>query len=246
MMDFITEEHREEYFRKLYIDVNKFHSQRVNFTFIFGFLGLFIAIALMVVLKFSIATVLLGILVVALMSYMGWKYMYLTLSSELKRQDARLGLVFPEFLQVFISLLHVNPGANVVTLMEGTIPYLEEPIKTQVIRLTKRIYEDASADNIRDSFNEFASYIGTSESKRTLDMVYEMYMEGVNERTLSELDSKIQAMNENSVTSYVEAKSKKIQNKSMVCIIAMCLYIFGFAGVVAVAYGGSALSKLSF
>lgn len=50
-----------------------------------------------------------------------------------------------------------------------------------------------------------------SEARRTLDMVYEMYMEGVNERTLSELDTKIQAMNENTVASFVEAKSKKIQ-----------------------------------
>lgn len=246
MMDFITEEHREEYFRKLYIDVSKFQSQRITYTIIFSIIGIVSAIALGVVLGFNFATVLLGLLVVALFGYIGWKYMYYELGNELKMQDARLGLLFPEFLQVFISLLHVNPGANVVTLMEGTIAYLEEPIKTQVLRLTKRIYEDASSENIRDSFNEFSSYIGTSEARRTLDMVYEMYMEGVNERTLSELDTKIQAMNENTVASFVEAKSKKIQNKSMVCIIAMTVYIFGFVGVVAVAYGGSALSKLSF
>lgn len=236
MKELITESKREYYYTRLYIDEELFRKQRQQSALLWGAIGLLIALVLMIVGGLGILGFLLGILIVVALTYVGYKIKYKELIDLANQQDSRVGLIFPEFLQVFIGMLEVNPSGGVYQALKLSIPYIKNPVKSRVIRLVFAISEDGSTQNVRRALQEFGQYVGSVDAISVLDIVYTMYVDGVDPRTLDMAAQKIEELNRNTVDSYVEAKKYALQMKSLPALVLGVAFIFVFVAIVAIQY----------
>lgn len=242
MKELITESKREYYYTRLYIDEELFRKQRQQSALLWGAIGLLIALVLMIVGGLGILGFLLGILIVVALTYIGYKIKYKELIDLANQQDSRVGLIFPEFLQVFIGMLEVNPSGGVYQALKLSIPYIKNPVKSRVIRLVFAISEDGSTQNVRRALQEFGQYVGSVDAISVLDIVYTMYVDGVDPRTLDMAAQKIEELNRNTVDSYVEAKKYALQMKSLPALVLGVAFIFVFVAIVAIQYFLGAMS----
>lgn len=242
MKELITESKREYYYTRLYIDEELFRKQRQQSALLWGAIGLLIALVLMIVGGLGILGFLLGILIVVALTYVGYKIKYKELIDLANQQDSRVGLIFPEFLQVFIGMLEVNPSGGVYQALKLSIPYIKNPVKSRVIRLVFAISEDGSTQNVRRALQEFGQYVGSVDAISVLDIVYTMYVDGVDPRTLDMAAQKIEELNRNTVDSYVEAKKYALQMKSLPALVLGVAFIFVFVAIVAIQYFLGAMS----
>lgn len=236
MKELITESKREYYYTRLYIDEELFRKQRQQSALLWGAIGLLIALVLMIVGGLGILGFLLGILIVVALTYVGYKIKYKELIDLANQQDSRVGLIFPEFLQVFIGMLEVNPSGGVYQALKLSIPYIKNPVKSRVIRLVFAISEDGSTQNVRRALQEFGQYVGSVDAISVLDIVYTMYVDGVDPRTLDMAAQKIEELNRNTVDSYVEAKKYALQMKSLPALVLGVAFIFVFVAIVGIQY----------
>lgn len=236
MKEIITESKREYYYTRLYIDEELFRKQRQQSALLWGAIGLLIALVLMIVGGLGILGFLLGILIVVALTYIGYKIKYKELIDLANQQDSRVGLIFPEFLQVFIGMLEVNPSGGVYQALKLSIPYIKNPVKSRVIRLVFAISEDGSTQNVRRALQEFGQYVGSVDAISVLDIVYTMYVDGVDPRTLDMAAQKIEELNRNTVDSYVEAKKYALQMKSLPALVLGVAFIFVFVAIVGIQY----------
>lgn len=236
MMELITESNRAEYYTRMYIDQNKFLKQRVQYA-IFGLMiGLMLGGAFLYIMKFSIVGWVIMFLVTIACGYIGWKLMYQRLRGSVRAQEAKLSLMFPEFLQTFIALLEANPTASIVTVLKTSIPYLKSPIRQQVLKLVNAIYMDSTDNAVRESMMDFAAYIGNLEATRIMDLIFSMYREGANPSVLKELEEKVQKLNENKVEAYVSRKAKGLTGKAFPSLVLGIFYVMIYIGLVGAEY----------
>lgn len=238
--EIITESRRDEYFRKLYIDTELFKKQRIQYTLVGFIIGLSLGVAFYMALDSLIISVLMLLFTTVLGSYIGWKFMYMKLMSSNKAQESQMALMFPEFLQTFTALLYASPSSGIVSVIESTIPYLRQPIRQQTVKLVNRMYQDGTNLNVRNAIMEFSAYIGTSEARRIMSLIYNMYVEGSNPKLLDELDEKVSALNENKVNEYVSFHGNALSNRSFWSIVLALMFILGFAFIV----GGTYVSQI--
>lgn len=242
--ELITEAHRDEYYRKLYIDTKKFKKQRLSALMLGVFVGIVSAIGLMYLFGVNILGIGTGILALIVFGYAGWKYQYMQVIQLVKKQEGRLSLMFPEFLQTFIALLEAAPSSSIVTVLETTIPYLKPPIKQQVVRLVSDIYRDGSNENVRASMLSFASYINNLEANRIMNLIYSMYVDGANSEMLKELDEKVKQLNENKVKAYVSKKANRLKGTAFPALVLGIFFVFGYIGIIGSEYLIQALKMM--
>lgn len=240
--EIVTESRREYYYTRLYIDRELFTQQRKQSALIWGALGMLIALVLMMVGDMGILGIFLGLFVMLASGYFGYKNKYKELIDLANQQDARIGLIFPEFLQVFIGMLEVNPNGGIVNALKLSIPYTKNPVKSRVIRLVYDISADGSTDNVRRSLQDFGQYVGSIDAIRILDVVYTMYYDGVDTRSLDMASEKVEELNKNTVNTYVESKKKKLNMKSLPAIVLGVAFVFVFVGIVAIQYFTGAMA----
>lgn len=235
MKELLYESRLEEYYKELDIDVQKFKSQRLMYTLVFGILGLIISGAL--IFAFGMKFTILALFLIPLMAFAGWKWLYIQLKTLSIANKKKLDMLFPEFLTTFISLLNSQANGNVINAIENTIPYMKEPIKSQLIMLVRRVYEDSSIDNAYFAFNEFSKTIDNKESEQILSLLLDMYIAGINKDTLSELEERIEKMKQNQITIYANWKNGRLRNKASFPALGMAIFfIFAWVGVVATHY----------
>lgn len=241
MMDIITEANREDYFRRLYIDVDKFRKQRITGAVSGAFFGLMIGVAAYFMGNGGVSTMMLMLLLTAVGGYIGWKLKYYELTTAVKTQNNRLSLMFPEFLQTFIALLESSPTSSIVTILETTVPYLKSPIRQQIVKLVNAIYQDGTDSQVRISMMNFASYINSPEASRIMSLIYSMYVEGANPEILKELNEKVTQLNNNKVDAYVSKKATALSGKAFPSLVLGVFYILVYVGLVGLRYVSDAL-----
>ena len=242
MKEIITESKREYYYTRLYIDEELFKRQRQFNTVVWAMVGAMLAIVLVLISGLGILGVFLGLFVIGVFGYMGYKMKYKELMDLAKSQDARVGVIFPEFLQVFIGMLEVSPSGGVLKALKLSIPYIKNPVKSRVIRLVFAISADGSTANVRRALQTFGQYVGTIDAVRILDIIYTMYVDGVDSRTLDIASEKIEDLNRNTINAFVEKKKRSLFMKSLPAIILGVALIFVFVAIVAVQYFTGAMS----
>lgn len=235
MKELLYESRLEEYYKELDIDVQKFKTQRLMYTLVFAILGLIISGAL--IFAFGMKFLILALFLIPLMAFAGWKWLYIQLKTLSISNKKKLDMLFPEFLTTFISLLNSQANGNVINAIENTIPYMKEPIKSQLIMLVRRVYEDSSIDNAYFAFNEFSKTINNKESEQILSLLLDMYIAGINKDTLAELEERIEKMKQNQITIYATWKNGRLRNKASFPALGMSIFfIFAWVGVVATHY----------
>lgn len=242
MKEIITESKREYYFTRLYIDEDLFKKQRLMYMITFGVLGLFLTLVLTVIGNLGLMGVVFGFFLSGFLAYIGYKWKYKELIDSAKKQDNKVGMIFPEFLQVFIGMLEVNPTGGVLNALKMAIPYIQNPVKSRVIRLVFAITADGSTQNVRKALQDFGQYVGSVDAIRILDMVYTMYVDGVDNRTLSMAAEKVEDLNKNSIDTFVQKKKKALNLRSLPALVIGVVFVFAFVGILAAQYLTGALA----
>lgn len=244
MNAFIYETNLEHYYQELDIDVYRFKQQRMLYALVFAFLGLFLSGVLVFLLGKAMFVI--GIFVTLFSGFIGYKWMYLQLQSAFFRHKKELDMLFPEFLTTFISLLNSQSNSNVINAVEGTIPYMKEPIKSQLISLVRSIYDDASVENAYDSFDILSKSIDNQEFEQILSLILDMYISGVNKDILADLESEIRSIKENKIKAFAKWKNGRMKNKASIFSMGMAVfYIFIWIGIVAAHYLKAGMSGVN-
>lgn len=241
MKEILYETKLEDYYKELDIDAKSLRTQRMMYAFVFAILGVLISAT--IVYMAGMQFLILGIVLVPILGFIGWKWLYLQLIRMSAYNKQQLDLLFPEFLTTFISLLNSQANGNVVNAIENTIPYVKEPIKSQLIMLIRRIKEDPSLDSAYFAFNEFARSIDNKESEQILSLLLDMYISGISKETLEDLEERIKRMKQNQITIYANWKNGRLRNKAGLPSLGLgILFIFIWIGVVAYHYFTTAMA----
>src|SRR5690625_6104012 len=116
------------------------------------------------------------------MLFRSYKIPYIDLIRKKRRDNIIKKFMFPTFLRYFISLLDTQ--GNVYQTLRATVPYLSEPIKTEVIKMLVKLKHQNV--NNRDAFMNFVEYIGSSEAHMIMGMINEFNEEGINKEEVKE------------------------------------------------------------
>lgn len=165
-----------------------------------------------------------------LFSFIAFRYPYFQMVMQKKRSDLLKSYLFPEFLRYFLSLIHTS--GNVYLTLQATIPYLKEPLRSEVQKLVEKIEQK----NDRKAYMEFADFIGNSEAQLIMGMIYEFTEIGIKQETLAELASYIDKLQENKINELIERKVRSMDIYSAPAIILGTFFILGFAGTILVYY----------
>src|SRR5690625_6360346 len=107
------------------------------------------------------------------MLFRSYKIPYIDLIRKKRRDNIIKKFMFPTFLRYFISLLDTQ--GNVYQTLRATVPYLSEPIKTEVIKMVVKL-EQQNVNN-RDAFMDFRSEEHTSELQSRGHLVCRLLLE---------------------------------------------------------------------
>src|SRR5690625_3392127 len=125
----------EEYFR---LDRKKFMTRRF-------FIGLLLPVLFILIYMLVKNNILLYTL--PLVAILGYKLPYIDLVRKKRKDDIIKQYLFPTFLRYFISLLDTQ--GNVYQTLRATVPYMSEPIKTEVIKMVVKL-EQQNVNNRED------------------------------------------------------------------------------------------------
>jgi len=210
----------EEYFR---LDRRKFMIRR----FVIAILLLSLFVAMYIALRNN--WILYSLPVVAVL---GYKLPYIDLVRKKRRDDIIKQFMFPTFLRYFISLLDTQ--GNVYQTLRATVPYLSEPIKTEVVKMVVKL-EQQNINN-RDAFMDFAEYIGSSEAHMIMGMIYEFNEEGINKEEVKELESTIKELQENKTNELIEQKINSLDKHANPIMVYGLAYTFAFTIITLLSY----------
>lgn len=210
----------EEYFR---LDRKRFTTKRI-----------FISLILVVLFVVMYAVLKSNILLLSLpfVALAGYKLPYLDLVKKKNKDDIIKQYMFPTFLRYFISLLDTQ--GNVYQTLRATVPYLNEPLKTEVLKMVIKL-EKQKINNL-DVFMDFAEFIGSSEAHMIMGMIYEFNEEGINKDDVRELEKTIKELQENKTTELIEQKVLRLDKHANPVMLYGLAYIMGFTILVFVSY----------
>lgn len=211
----------------------------------FGFIWLLLTIV--VIMVKGIGGEAIGLLASCpLFLYFGWKYQYLMMMNLHKRRTALLGMLFPEFLTSFISLLKAYSGGNLINTIELTAPYVKEPLRTELLIATEKVKKNPEPEEVYAAFMDLARFVGTKEASQIMLLLYEMFESGVNEDALAELENKIDRLNDNKIKDMVIRKSTKMRGMSLPALMVAVGFIFVWTGVILFSYVSDTMQGLNF
>lgn len=180
------------------------------------------------------------IVLAPVVGFLGFKMSYIDLLLKKKNDQLLIEYAFPQFLRYFISLIQVK--GNVYQALIATVPYIEEPLKSQVELLTKRI----ASGNKREAYMDFADFINTSEASMIMSIIYDFSEDGIKSESLQALEQYIFNMYNNKMNELIDKKVNKMENYSKYSLIFSVLFILSFVAVLFYHYFFEALGKLNF
>lgn len=180
------------------------------------------------------------IVLAPVVGFLGFKMSYIDLLLKKKNDQLLIEYAFPQFLRYFISLIQVK--GNVYQALIATVPYIEEPLKSQVELLTKRI----ASGNKREAYMDFADFINTSEASMIMSIIYDFSEDGIKSESLQALEQYIFNMYNNKMNELIDKKVNKMENYSKYPLIFSVLFVLSFVAVLFYHYFFETLGKLNF
>lgn len=213
MKDLFVEKGLEVTLKYLKINTRKFWTMRI-------LLG--VGVLLMLIMAFAKTHNVWFIVISPFVAYGGYKIPYLKVSSIKNRAGIINAFLFPKFLRTFISLLGTQ--GNVYQTLVATIPFLDEPLKSEVERLVIKIEKS----NDRKHYLDFADFIDSNEAYLIMSMIYEFSMVGTSKEMLSELERYIEEIQKNKTSELQQHKVVKMEKHSNLPVINSVLFILAF------------------
>lgn len=168
------------------------------------------------------------------------KYAYLNLVARKKKDDLLKTYLFPEFLRCFICLLGVS--GNVYSTLKATVPYVKEPLKSELLQLIANIEKD----NDRSHYVEFANSIGNSEANMVMSMIHEFIEFGIQKEALQQLEQFIERLQENKTNELIEKKVQEMDKYSVPSVLLSVFFVLSFAVILFVYYMSQIQGSLNF
>lgn len=215
MIDIITEKDMDMYMAYYNVKDQEVRKNRIMYAVLFAMLGILIGVMNPM-----------GYFITPLLAYAGMKIPYIRLRGAKKKQDVINSYAFPEFLQSFLAL--VNSSGNIYQTLKETVPYVDEPLRSELEKLINLI----NYDNRREFYMEFADYIGTTEAYMVMDMIYQFSVYGNDEKLLREVSGYIRGIQENKVEEIIESKMAKMDNVGLIPIFIVLFAVAGFTVVI--------------
>ena len=172
--------------------------------------------------------------------YLGYKIPYFVLMNQKKQEELKISFIFPQFLQTFIGLL--SSSGNVYQTLKATIDYTNEPLKTELKKLVSKIEKD----NNRESYIEFAEFIGTNEAYTIMDMIYQFSEFGIRKDTLNDFRDYIRGLDENKVNELIERKMMSSEKYGYIAIFISVILLIGYASAIFLYYMQDVMDALEF
>jgi len=201
------------YIRFLKVNKKKFWAYRI-------FLGL--AIFLILALVFLKTQNVFVILLAPMLAYIGYKLPYIQMVSRKNMVDMVNSFLFPEFLRTFISLLGTQ--GNVFQTLTATIPYIEEPLKSEVEKLVAAIEKD----NDRKHYLALAEYIDSNEAYLIMSMIYEFSLIGTNKEMLDELERYVEDIQNNKTQELKRFKIYRMEKNANIPLVTTIVFVLIF------------------
>lgn len=225
MREFLLETNKQNYLEYFQINRQKFITRRLLFALLSAILYALFAYSIQSPLSWS----LIGFPIAVIL---GYKIPYLELMNKKSSEDLRKQYLFPTFLRYFIAL--IDTKGNVYQTLKAVVPYINEPIKSELEKLIKN-FEEESVDN-REAFMEFADSIGSPEARLVMTMIYEFNKEGINKDDIRELQNLVEELQENKTNELIEYKVNKMDRYATPALVYTLAYIFAFTILVQYAY----------
>lgn len=231
MKDLILETKLDTYKKALDINNQLFQKQRITYAMVFGLLGILVTGILFFL--FGTTYLVLGLFITTFLVFIGWKYMYFQLVNQHTRLRKVLGILFPDFLTTYISILSSQDEANVLSALNSAIPYIKEPLRGRLVVLVRKATDNPTNEGVWKAFNEFAKEVGDEEAEPIMGLIVDMYTSGVNKESLSDLEDRVKTLRQDKIKEYADEKNRKMKNKAgMFALMVVTAYIFGWAGIV--------------
>lgn len=168
------------------------------------------------------------------------KYFYFNFVLRKKQSDLLKTYLFPEFLRYFRCLL--GTSGNVYTTLQATVPYVKEPLKTELRVLIQKL----ERKNERNPYMEFADVIGSSDANMVMSMIYEFAEFGICKEAIQELEQFIEKLHENKTNELIKKKVHQMDIYSVPSLLLAVFFVFSFAGVLFVYYMSQVTGMLTF
>lgn len=222
-MEWLLEKHRDNYLRYFNISKKAFLKKRLMTTFIILLLYLVILIV-----SFNYWLV----VAIPLVAFFGYKLPYLELLNRKKHVDIIKEHMFPTFLRYFISLIGTH--GNVYQTLKATIPYMQEPIRSELIKLVKKL--EAKNVNNYEAFIEFGDFIGSAEAHMIMNMIHQFDEEGIKKSSLEELELTVKNLQENKINELIDLKVTAVDKHANPILVYAIAYIIIFTVTLFIAY----------
>ena len=134
--------------------------------------------------------------------FVGYKIPYYELMQKKSKEDIVRELMFPTFLRYFISL--IGTKGNVYQTLKSIVPYMNDPFRTELIKLIKRL-EDDRVEN-HQAYMAFADFVGSSDAYMIMGVINQFDEEGIKKKDLQELELLVKNLQENKVNEAIEMK----------------------------------------
>lgn len=163
-------------------------------------------------------------LLLPVLLFIGYKIPYYELMRIKSREDIIREMMFPTFLRYFVSL--VGTQGNVYQTLRAIVPYIEDPIKSELIKLIKKL-DDKDYENYQ-AYMDFANYIGSSEAYMLMGVINQFDEEGINKKELQEFELLVKNLQENKVNELIEKKAHSLEKHADPILVYGLTYIIIF------------------
>lgn len=229
--EFIIERKRNYYLDFYAQDKKKFLQIRLFFGV------LFLLVALLMTWYFQVQFYYIWSLVAGVF---GYKYPYMKIIMDKKKMDERNAMLFPEFLQCFISLLPTNN--NVYQTLVDAIPSVQSPLREKLEKLVDNIEKYGDK---REFYLEVAEYVNTSEATIIMDSLYQFSEQGIQKKALIEIQEYVLDMIENKTNAIIRKKINNLDNIGSFPLIVGLVFFLYFTSIVFLHYYQDVLKAMN-
>lgn len=229
--EILKEENINAYLKYFSLDSKKYSFYKIFYTVIF------LIIYSLITLIVENNLLFLGLPIVL---FIGFKFPYIRLIMQKKKQDLIVSYLFPEFLQSFMALL--TSSGNIYKALIASIPYTEDPIKSKLEKLVKNLQKS----NDREHYMEFAKFIGSNEAIMIMDMIYQFSERGIKREAFLELENYIQSIVENKTNELIQKKINNMFVFGFIPTVMSIVFTLGLSGILLVYYISKINGALNF
>lgn len=214
MKELFIEKSLDFYLKFLNVDKKKFWAFRI----LLG-AGLFLSMFLIFIMLKNP----LFLIAAPILSYIGYKLPYFQIVGKKDQVDIVNSFLFPNFLRTFLSLLATQ--GNVYQTLLASVSYTEDPLKSELEKFVNKIEKK----NNRQSYLDFAAYIGSNEAFLIMSMIYEFSTVGTNKDMMTELERYIGSIQQNKTRELKEEKVRRIERHSNLPLISVVGLVLVFS-----------------